>query len=29
VLDSGIHFIGKPYAAQSLATKVREILDVA
>jgi len=29
VLDSGIHFIGKPYAVQTLATKVREVLDVA
>jgi len=29
VLDSGIYFIGKPYAAQNLAAKVREILDVA
>jgi two-component system, cell cycle sensor histidine kinase and response regulator CckA len=29
VLDSGIHFIGKPYAAQNLAAKVRGILDVA
>jgi len=27
VLDSGIYFIGKPYAAQSLATKVRDVLD--
>ena len=27
VLDSGIYFIGKPYAAQGLATKVREVLD--
>jgi signal transduction histidine kinase/ActR/RegA family two-component response regulator len=29
VLDSGIHFIGKPYAVQNLATKVREVLDAA
>jgi signal transduction histidine kinase len=29
VLDSGIFFIGKPYAAKQLATKVREVLDIA
>jgi PAS domain S-box-containing protein len=29
VLDSGIYFIGKPYAVRNLATKVREVLDVA
>lgn len=28
-LESGIQFIGKPYAAQSLAAKVREVLDAA
>ncbi len=29
VLDSGIYFIGKPYAAKQLASKVREVLDIA
>ncbi|NLH47759.1 MAG: PAS domain S-box protein [Myxococcales bacterium] len=27
VLDEGIHFIGKPYTPQTLARKVREVLD--
>jgi YesN/AraC family two-component response regulator len=27
VLDKDIHFVGKPYAADELARKVREVLD--
>ena len=27
VLDEGVHFIQKPFSAQSLATKLREVLD--
>jgi two-component system, cell cycle sensor histidine kinase and response regulator CckA len=27
VLDEGVHFIHKPFSAQSLATKLREVLD--
>ena len=27
VLDEGIEFLGKPYSPQTLATKVREVLD--
>lgn len=28
VVDEGMHFIGKPYSVQSLALKLREVLDV-
>ena len=27
VLDSGTHFLAKPFAATDLTTKVREVLD--
>jgi hypothetical protein len=27
ILEEGIHFIGKPYTAETLAAKVREVLS--
>ena len=29
VLDSGVHFINKPFSKQNLAKKVREVLETA